>query len=502
MKLEQIIYEEKFYSETSIEGIEIDNITTHADDITERTLFVMIKSIKFDVNKIISYILSKRPAAIICEYSMPISSDEIPVLKVADTRRILPYLYSRFYEIDYGKMRFAAVTGTNGKTTTATMLAHILTYSGKKVGFIGTGKIIANGKRLSDSKYSMTTPDPEKLYSVIKQMQNKGCDTVVMEVSSHALYFNKVLPIRFEASVFTNLSHEHLDFHGDMESYYQTKKKLFLQTKTGIFNIDDPYSKRCAEECLCNKTKVGIIYEGDVIARDVIMNGLLGSEYIYRDKKRLFKVRLNIGGAYNIYNSIMAITAAITMGVLPCVAKEALSKLKFIDGRLEKIEDDITVIIDYAHTEEALLNVLKTLNSTKKQGQKLITVFGCGGERDREKRPRMAKIAEELSDFIIVTTDNSRGEPVAEIISDILDGFTETRKRKVITSRKSAIKNAILTAHPGDFVAIIGKGHERYNIDKNGYHDFDERAIIKEALNERRDALKNENNTRNKSDVK
>ncbi len=486
MKLERLIYNQEFSCDKDIKEIEINDIATHADDIGEHTLFVIIKSIKFDVNKIISYILCKKPAAIICEPDVPVYSDTVPILRASNTRRILPFLYSQFYEIDYGKMRFAAVTGTNGKTSTATMLAHILSHSGMRVGFIGTGKIVADKKRLSDSKYSMTTPDPHTLYSAIKEMEKAGCDTVVMEVSSHALYFDKVLPIPFEVSIFTNLSHEHIDFHGDMESYYQTKSKLFLQTKNGVFNMDDAYSKRCSEECSCSKIRIGIINSGDTMADEVNMHGLSGSEYIYREKNRLFKVRLNIGGAYNIYNSMMAISAAMVMGVHPCIAKNAISNLESIDGRLEKIEDDITVIIDYAHTEAALRNVLKMLKSTQNQEQKLTTVFGCGGERDREKRPRMAKIAEEYSDFIIVTTDNSRNESVAEILSDILMGFTETKKRKVITSRKNAIRSAILAANTGDIVAVIGKGHERYNIDKNGYHNFDEREIIKEALSERR----------------
>lgn len=490
MKLCHLIYNEEFSCKSCVSDIEIDSIATWADDIRPRTLFVIIKSIKFDVNKIINYILSKKPSVIVCEEDVPINSEDIPILRVDNTRRILPYLYSRFYDIDYKKMRFTAITGTNGKTSTATMLAHILTYSGRKVGFIGTGKIISDKKTLCDSKYSMTTPDPQTLYSAIKKMQDDGCDTVVMEVSSHALHFDKVLPIPFEVSLFTNLSHEHLDFHGDMESYYKTKRKLFLQTKTGVFNMDDPYSKRCFEECASGKYGIGIINDGDAVARDVLMHGLSGSEYIYRDESRELRVNLCVGGAYNIYNSMLAISASIIMGVNPCVITKAISHLKHIEGRLEKIEDDITVIIDYAHTEEALCNVLKTLKSAKNQGQKLITVFGCGGERDREKRPRMAKIAEQYSDFIIVTTDNSRTESVADILTDILVGFTETKKRKVITSRKNAIRNAILTANQGDFVAVIGKGHERYNIDKNGYHDFDEREIIKEALNERRASCK------------
>lgn len=485
MKLKHLIYNEEFSYEKNIENTEIHNIATKADDITCGTLFVIIKSIKFDVNKIINYILSKKPTVIVCEYDIPINSGEIPILRVKSTRRILPYLYSRFYDIDYEKMRFIAVTGTNGKTSTATMISHVLAYSGQKVGFIGTGKIAAGNNILTDSKYSMTTPDPYLLYSAIKEMQNEGCKSVVMEVSSHSLHFDKVLPIPFEVAVFTNLSHEHIDFHRDMESYYQTKKKLLLQSKHGVFNMDDPYSKRYYEECTSDKTSIGILNGADARAEEIIMQGLSGSEYLYCDKGGVIKINLAIGGPYNIYNSMMAIAACLLMGVKASIVKEGMGTLKCIEGRLEKIEGDITVVIDYAHTEQALLNFLKTLNSEKKRGQKLITVFGCGGERDREKRPRMAKIAEELSDFVIVTTDNSRSESISDILFDILEGFTQTNKRKVITSRKNAIRNAILTADKGDLVAVIGKGHERYNIDKNGYHDFDEREIIKEALRER-----------------
>ena len=182
MKLCHLIYNTEYSCEMPVEDIEIDSIATHADDIGERTLFVIIKSIKFDVNKIINYILSKKPSVIICEQDVPIYSGEIPIIRVENTRQILPYLYSRYYEIDYGKMCFAAVTGTNGKTSTATMLAHILAHSGRKVGFIGTGKISSNQKTLNNTKYSMTTPDPHVLYSSIKKMQDDGCDVVVMEV--------------------------------------------------------------------------------------------------------------------------------------------------------------------------------------------------------------------------------------------------------------------------------------------------------------------------------
>lgn len=496
MNLHEIIYSNEYKSDFPVKDIKIDNISTSPDNIDAKTLFVIIKSINFDVNKIIEYVISKRPAAIICYKDSVIESTDVPILKTKDTRRLLPFLYSRFYRIDYSKMKFAAVTGTNGKTTTATMLLHILSSSGRKVGFIGTGKIIVDGKQVNDSRYSMTTPDPSLLYAVIKDMEVCGCDTVVMEVSSHALYFDKVLPIPFEVAIFTNLSPEHMDFHKNMESYYKTKLKLFSQAKIGIFNMDNEYTCRAEKEVLCKKHSIGIINNAETFARDIIQNGLYGSEYIFCEANRLFKVKLSLGGGYNIYNSMLAIKAALVLGIKPCDAKNAISNLHSIDGRLEIISNAPTVIIDYAHTEDALLNVLKTIYSSKIIGQKLTVVFGCGGDRDTFKRPRMAAIAEKYSDFVIVTTDNSRTEPETKIIKDILRGFSYQKKHKVISSRKDAIEYAVINADVSDIVIIIGKGHERYNIDRNGYHSFDERIIIKNAIDKRKDVnyILNENN--------
>lgn len=497
MNLYEIIYSNEYKSDTVVKNLEIDNISTSSESIGAKTLFVVIKGINFDANKIIKYVISKSPAAIICNTDLDIESNDIPILKTDNTRSLLPFLYSRFYQIDYSKMKFAAVTGTNGKTTTATMLSHILSSSGRKVGFIGTGKIIIDGKQVNDSEYSMTTPDPSLLYSVIKDMEISGCDTIVMEVSSHALHFDKVLPIPFEIAIFTNLSPEHLDFHKNMDNYYKTKLKLFSQTKKGIFNTDDPYSRKAASEVFCEKNSIGIINSADSFARDVIQNGLSGSEYIFCEPNRLFKVKLCLGGAYNIYNSMLAIKAALELGIKPCDAKKAICNLKSIDGRLETVSKSPTVIIDYAHTEDALLNILKTAYSNKIIGQKITIVFGCGGNRDTQKRPKMAAIAEKYSDFVIVTTDNSRTESETKIIKDILKGFSCPKKHKVISSRKDAIEYAVINADESDIVIVIGKGHERYNIDKNGYHKFDEREIIKNAIDKRKgeNLILNEDNT-------
>ena len=488
MNLKDILDGIEYECRGELDGIQVESVTCDKNKIGQNTLFVLVKGINFDTEKIIEYIIAKRPCAIVCDRDRKIDCD-IPTIRVDDSRRALAYLCSRFFGVDYSLTIFIGVTGTNGKTTTATMIYEILKHAGYKCGFIGTGKIEYAGVILTEKTYSMTTPDPELLYKSISKMQGEGCEVIVMEVSSHALALGKVAPIPFSHSVFTNLSPEHLDFHGNMECYYKAKLSLFYQSQNGIFNADDEYSVRAMRECpdICNTASIGVLWDADAMARDLITYDLSGSSYIYREANLIFKVKLTPPGYYNIYNSMLALKCAISFGVKPYIAKEAINAIDGIDGRLEVVHDDITVIIDYAHTEKAFENVLKTVNSGKRMKQRLITVFGCGGDRDRTKRPRMAAVAEKMSDLVIVTQDNPRTENESEIISDILEGFTVAEKRRVITSRRSAITNAIMSADDGDVVIVLGKGHERYNIDKNGYHDYDERLIIKEALEKRRD---------------
>ncbi len=489
MYIKDILSGIDYECDADISGIDVDNITSDKNKIGKNTLFVLVKGINFDTDTIIDYIIARNPRAIICDTDRAISC-EIPIIRVSDARRALSFACSSFFKVDYRAVRFIGVSGTNGKTTTATMIYEIMKHAGYKAGFIGTGRIEIMGKAIADKVYSMTTPDPELLYKSISEMQGAGCEVIVMEVSSHALALGKVAPIPFSHSVFTNLSPEHLDFHGDMENYYKTKLTLFRQSDVGIFNADDEYSARAMKECegTCKTTSVGILWDADAMARDLIMYDLAGSSYIYREAGLIFKVKLTPPGYYNIYNSLLALRCAISFGIKPYIAKEAINAMEGIDGRLEVIHGDVTVIIDYAHTEKAFENVLKTVNSAKRARQKIITVFGCGGDRDKSKRPKMAAIAEKMSDLVIVTQDNPRTENESEIIADILEGFTYAEKRRVITSRKNAIANAILTAEDGDIVLVLGKGHERYNIGKNGYHEYDERLVVKEALARRRTA--------------
>ena len=358
---------------------------------------------------------------------------------------------------------------------------------GIKVGFIGTGKIMINDKSITPKNYSMTTPDPELLYKSLEQMIREGCLYVVMEVSSHALYLKKTFPLRFAVSIFTNLSSEHMELHKNMEDYYKTKIQLFEQSDSGIFNLDDEYSRRAKESLRIISFSVGINKQTDFYATEINDKFDMQTEYILNSPNQSYKINLKLKGRFNIYNSMMAIAAASMLGVHIEIAINAVNEIENIDGRMEYIEEDVSVIIDYAHTETAFENVLFLVNTSKKQGQNIITVFGCGGDRDRSKRPRMASIAEKYSDQVIITADNPRSETLDNIINDIKSGFSDEHKYTVIESREDAIENAILNANKGDLILLLGKGHERYTIVNKEYIPFDERSIIKRSLAKRRE---------------
>ena len=466
-----------------VENFDVEKITTELNETSKSTLYVLIKSVRENSKKPFDKINSSILGAVICnsEDAQYITQKKIIV---EDARLALSYLYSAYYDIDYSQTKFIAVTGTNGKTTTATMIYEILLKSNRTAGFIGTGRIEYMRESFTEKSYSMTTPDPSLLYKSIKEMQERGCRYVVMEVSSHAIALEKTAPIPFEIGIFTNLSPEHLDFHKDIESYYLTKLKLFRNVKHGIFNVDDEYSRRALSEikCKCTNSCIGIIWPADAYARDIILDGFGGSSYFYKDEKRIFKVSISPVGYYNVYNSLFAISASIKLGIPPYLVKEAISNIKTIDGRFEIIRSDIYAIIDYAHTPNAFENVLKTVNSIKKTWQNIITVFGCGGERDVQKRPEMGRIAEKYSSHVIVTEDNSRDELTSKIIADILSGMSDISKRTVITSREEAIRRAVLSSSVDDIVLVLGKGHERYKISNDGITDYNEKEIILSAL--------------------
>lgn len=432
--------------------------------------------------------LTTSPYAIITDFADERTFGQIPLIKTESTRECLAMAYSLSYKIDYNDIKIIGVTGTSGKSTTAEMIFRILSLNNINVGLIGTGIIKTNAKIYTDRYYSMTTPDPKDLYKYIRQMIKEGCKYIVMEVSSHSIALGKVSSITFEVGIFTNLSEEHRDFHKDMKEYQSVKARLFDKVKYGIFNIDDQWVKEVYEKAQCNKCGIGVLWHGDVYATDIHQRGLKGSSFYYREDGLIFGVDLMLPGPFNIYNSLFAIKCCIQLGIKPTLVKQAIHLVDGVKGRMECIYDEVTVVIDYAHTPLALESLLKALNQGKNAWQKITTVFGCGGNRDKEKRPQMGKIAYELSDKVIITEDNNRCEGFDEIAGQILRGVEELDSVSVIADRTLAIRYAIMSAEKNDIVAIVGKGHEEYIINASGTHPFDERAIITEALRDRQNA--------------
>ena len=275
-----------------------------------------------------------------------------------------------------------------------------------------------------------------------------------------------------------------MDFHKSMEEYYDTKLKLFGKCKKGIFNIDDEYGERAVDESPSLPIRVGIVSRGDAYATDITFRGVNGSEFLYHGTNFLTRITTNLPGAFNVYNVMAAICCTVDLGVTPKSARDAISSLSSIEGRMEIINQNPTVIIDYAHTPYALECVMRTLSAHKGAGR-LITIFGCGGNRDKEKRAPAGRIVTKYADIGIITEDNSRDESPEAIFSDILRGIGDTKSVCLIPKRYDAIKHALSIARPEDTVAIIGKGHERYIVDKDGYREFDERKAVYDCLKSR-----------------
>ncbi len=457
------------------------NISLIDENIDNNTLLFLTEKVNQEKCIIDIKELTDIPYALVANEKCLIHNCTIPIIRVKNVREAYAYSLSNYYEIDYNKLKIIGVTGTNGKTTTATIIYEILKYAGYSVGFIGTGKILINDEALHSDGYSMTTPDPTILYKALSKMQ-KHCNCVVMEVSSHSIALRKTTPINFEYCLFTNLSPEHMDFHKSMNEYYLCKLNLFKSTRKALFNLDDAYSRKAYMNTKCNKDAIGIIQEAETYATDISTDSLTKINFYYRAPNIIFPISINLGGAFNVYNVIMAVKCALDLGIKPCIAKEALLSIKGIEGRMQAISrGGILAVIDYAHTPYAFDNCLNYLFSIVKNRQKLILVFGCGGNRDKSKRAKMGAIASKYSSKVIITEDNNRNESFTDIICDIIKGM-DISSFTVVSERKKAIEEAVRISKPGDIIAVIGKGHEKYSIRNGSSIPFDEEIIIKDAL--------------------
>ncbi len=459
------------------QDIDITGIAYDSRCVKPGNLFICIKGYQTDGHLFIDSAIKNGAAAILMQDET--KGLPVPCFKTEDTRKAMALAAENFYGHPEQKMKIVAVTGTNGKTTVTTLIKSVLEYSGKKVGLIGTNANMIGSTVLPADR---TTPESLDLIALFARMAEEGVDHVVMEVSSHSLFLHRVFGIHFTTATFTNLTQDHLDFHKTMENYYLAKRMLFDMCETAIINIDDAYGERLTKEIHCPMATYAIDQAATFRAEDhrISPRGVI---FDLNTEKELLSVRLGIPGKFSVYNCLAAFATCASLGIEPKTIADALLVAKGVPGRAETIYTgtDYTVLIDYAHTPDGLENIIKTVKGFA-QGR-VVTLFGCGGDRDPVKRSIMGKIAGTLSDFCIITSDNPRTENPISIIRQIEEGMKRTAcAYTVIENRREAIFYAMEEALPGDCIILAGKGHETYQIIGTEKRHFDEREVIRDVL--------------------
>ncbi len=454
--------------------VKVSGLTFNSKEVAAGNVFICVSGFKTDGHKYAADAVDAGAVAVVAEHELP--DMEVPVVMVKNTRLATAQLAAAFYDYPFKRFKLIGVTGTNGKTTSTYLIKSILEAQGKKVGLIGTNQNII-GKEIIPAKH--TTPDSIELMQLFTKMAAGGADYVVMEVSSHSLELERVAACEFEIAALTNITQDHLDFHKTMENYTLAKAKLFKMCKKAVVNADDKHSEIMLDGTSAERVlRYGINSECDIKADNIKLDAE-GAEFDVFYDDCGYRCKIGIPGEFSVYNALTALSCCIAAGTDPKRAVEALKYAEGVKGRVEvvKTDTDYTVIIDYAHTPDGLLNVIKTIRGFAKG--RIITVFGCGGDRDKTKRPKMGKIAGELSDFCVVTSDNPRSEDEHAIIEDILVGMRETDcEYIVIEKRFAAIEYALDHAEADDIILLAGKGHETYQILKDRTIDFDEREIV------------------------
>lgn len=462
--------------------VKINKIEYDSKKIESGDLFVAISGLKEDGHDYIEEAIKKGASSIVVKESYEVPENQnVTYVKVKDTRIALAKLAAKYYDNPASKLKMIGITGTKGKTTTTYMIRDILLASGKKTGMIGTIYNTYGDKKIEAIR---TSPESLDLQKLLKDMVDADMEYVVMEVSSHALDLDRVYGIHFIIGVFTNLSQEHLDYHKTMENYLNAKAKLFENSDFAIINSDDIYTPRLERMIKCKTAKYGLDNEANITAVDVRVNNNYVDFKMYINKM-LQTVTINIPGRYTVYNALAAIAVTSMLGAQMDAILTALGEIR-VPGRSEvvDIQKTFAVIIDYAHTPSSLEAILQ--NTKRYAKGRIICVFGCGGNRDEEKRPLMGEIAGKYADFTVITTDNPREESPKKIMKDIEEGIKRTKGLyKVIENRKEAIKFAMRIAWKNDTIIIAGKGHETYQLLKgNKKIKFDEREIVKQIANE------------------
>lgn len=476
MKLSALVRELNTVAE--IEEREVTLITDNSSKVCPGSVFVCIKGRHFDGHTKAAEALRNGAAAVVVSQDMGLENQII----CENTRSAYTLLCSAFYSHPEKKLKIIGITGTNGKTTTAFVIRSSLEAMGHKTGMIGTVKnILGNGEEVPAA---LTTPDPFELFSLFEKMVGNGCEYCVMEVSSQALDQRRVDGIHFNCAIFTNLTQDHLDYHETFENYKAAKHMLFENSAVGIFNLDDPAAEYMMSNTPCRKVTYSANENTtDYSAKNIRLTAS-GVKYELVSDSNIARISFRVPGKFSVYNSMCAAVCMIELGMDYTQTADAVSQCAGVPGRMEIVKTDTpyTVLIDYAHTPDSLQNAIMTLKEVTPG--RVIAVFGCGGDRDKTKRPIMGKIGTELADIAVITSDNPRSENPDEIINDILAGVSKHPYAKVIVEadRTAAIGKALEAAQENDVILLAGKGHETYQILSSGKIHYDEREVIANLL--------------------
>ncbi|MCD9018491.1 UDP-N-acetylmuramoyl-L-alanyl-D-glutamate--2,6-diaminopimelate ligase [Parachryseolinea silvisoli] len=476
-ELKDIVYKVSLTSSYGNMHVEVANLCFDSRKVTPGTLFVAVRGTQSDGHAYIEKAVAQGAVAVVCEKLPEMISETVTYVTVKSSAHALGIIAANFYGNPSDKLKLTGVTGTNGKTTTATLLFQLFTKLGYAVGLISTVE-----NRINDTVVpsTHTTPDPIQLNELLKRMVEEGCTHVFMEVSSHAVDQERIAGVKFAGAIFTNITHDHLDYHKTFENYIKAKKKFFDDLNSDAFalvNADDKRGMVMLQNTRAAKHTFGLKKMVDFKGK-IITNSIEGLELEVGGKNVWFK----IVGDFNAYNLLGVYGAAMLLGEDSEEVLTQLSSLTGAPGRFELVMPGakVTAIVDYAHTPDALKNVLETIAQFRTGNEQVITVVGCGGNRDKTKRPLMASIACRFSDKVVLTSDNPRDEDPMEIIREMQTGVTptETRKTLVMADREEAIKTACMMAKDHDIILVAGKGHEDYQEIKGVKYPFDDREVV------------------------
>lgn len=477
MRLRELLEGMEVISQTISPDTEITHVCVDSRATQKGSLFVAVPGKRCDGGHYARQAVDRGAVCVVCQSELP---PDLPWVKVRDARLALSQLACRWYGHPSRQLTMLGVTGTNGKTTVTYLLRHILQRTGMKTGLIGTVQNIVGEQTLPAQR---TTPDALQIQQLLSAMTKNGCSHAVMEVSSHALDQHRAEGIDFAVGIFTNLTEDHLDYHGTMGCYCDAKAKLFQMSRMGVCNADDPWTERLLAGASCPSVYYGIHNPAEVWAEDIFLHSRSVDFTVCTARTRT-PVHLGVPGRFSVYNALGAIAACGELGIPPEECAAALATFPGVAGRMEVVPTPgkpYTLLIDYAHTPDALENVLKTVRGFAQN--RVIAVFGCGGDREREKRPLMGHIAGKLADLTIITSDNPRTEEPMAIIRDILPGIAGAEDKYIVEpDRRGAIALAMGRAAAGDVIVLCGKGHETYQEIGDKTIPMDEREIVRSLL--------------------